>query len=136
MIKNLPTNAVQSMGGCENHLEKGMQPTSVFLPGKSHRQKSLVGCSPWGPKESDTAERLSAHTHTIRSPKGRQCGVSATNKTSRLNHTCSVRQTMFISWGCCFLSLVTLSKLPTPSGPPFLVYKVGIVGQSQGHGKD
>ena len=24
------------------------QPTSVFLPGKSHRQKSLVGYSPWG----------------------------------------------------------------------------------------
>ena len=24
------------------------QPTPVFLPGKSHGQKSLVGCSPWG----------------------------------------------------------------------------------------
>ena len=24
------------------------QPTAVLLPGKSHRQKSLVGCSPWG----------------------------------------------------------------------------------------
>ena len=59
MIKNLPTNAVQSMGGCENHLEKGMQPTSVFLPGKSHRQKSLVGYSPWGHKESNTTEQLS-----------------------------------------------------------------------------
>ena len=23
-------------------------PTSVFLPGKSHGQRSLVGCSPWG----------------------------------------------------------------------------------------
>ena len=23
------------------------QPTPVFLPGKSHRQRSLVGCSPW-----------------------------------------------------------------------------------------
>ena len=26
------------------------QPTLVFLPGKSHGQKSLVGYSPWGPK--------------------------------------------------------------------------------------
>ena len=26
----------------------------VFLPGKSHRQRSLVGYSPWGHKESDT----------------------------------------------------------------------------------
>ena len=24
------------------------QPTLVFLPGKSHGQRSLVGCSPWG----------------------------------------------------------------------------------------
>ena len=27
-----------------------MQPTPVFLPGKSHGQKSLVGYSPWGRK--------------------------------------------------------------------------------------
>ena len=38
------------------------QPTPVFLPGKSHRQRSLVGCSPWGCKESDTTKRLSTHT--------------------------------------------------------------------------
>ena len=38
------------------------QPTPVFLPGKSHGQKSLVGYSPWGHKESNTTER--AHTHT------------------------------------------------------------------------
>ena len=29
------------------------QPTAVFLPGKSHRQRSLAGYSPWGCKESD-----------------------------------------------------------------------------------
>ena len=33
-------------------------PTPVLLPGKSHGQRSLVGCSPWGPKESDMTERL------------------------------------------------------------------------------
>jgi hypothetical protein len=32
------------------------QPAPVFLPGKFHRQRSLVGYSPWGHKESDTAE--------------------------------------------------------------------------------
>ena len=32
------------------------QPTLVFLPGKSHRQRSLVGCSPQGPTESDATE--------------------------------------------------------------------------------
>ena len=38
------------------------QPTPVFLPGKSHGQRSLMGYSPWSCKESDTAERLSTHT--------------------------------------------------------------------------
>ena len=33
-------------------------PTPVLLPGKSHGQRSLVGCSPWGRQESDTSERL------------------------------------------------------------------------------
>ena len=37
------------------------QPTPVLLPGKSHGQRSLVGCSPWGHKESDTTERLHFH---------------------------------------------------------------------------
>ena len=35
------------------------QPTPVFLPGKSHGQRSLAGYSPRGCKESDTTERLS-----------------------------------------------------------------------------
>ena len=34
------------------------QPTPVFLPGESHGQRSLEGCSPWGLKESNTTERL------------------------------------------------------------------------------
>ena len=35
------------------------QPTPVFLPGKSHRQRRLEGCSSWGHKELDTSEWLS-----------------------------------------------------------------------------
>ena len=38
-------------------------PTPVFLPGESHGQRSLVGCSPWGRKESDMTERLSRAQH-------------------------------------------------------------------------
>ena len=34
------------------------QPTSVFLPGKSHRQRSLAGYSPWNRKELDMTELL------------------------------------------------------------------------------
>ena len=36
-------------------------PTPVLLPGKSHGRRSLVGCSPWGCKESDTTEQLHFH---------------------------------------------------------------------------
>ena len=36
-------------------------PTPVLLPGKSHGRRSLVGCSPWGPEESDMTERLHFH---------------------------------------------------------------------------
>ena len=36
-------------------------PTPVLLPGKSHGWRSLVGCSPWGCKESDTTEQLHFH---------------------------------------------------------------------------
>ena len=31
----------------ENSMEKEMEPTPVFLPGKSHGQGSMAGYSPW-----------------------------------------------------------------------------------------
>ena len=37
--------------GWEDPLEKKWQPTPVFLPGKSHGQKSLAGYSPRGRKK-------------------------------------------------------------------------------------
>ena len=36
-------------------------PTPVLLPGESHGWRGLVGCSPWGRKESDTTEQLHFH---------------------------------------------------------------------------
>ena len=36
-------------------------PTPLLLPGKSHRQRSLVGCSPWGHKELDITDWLHFH---------------------------------------------------------------------------
>ena len=39
---------------------RSWHPTPVFLPRKSHGQRSLVGCSPRGCKKSDTTERLNA----------------------------------------------------------------------------
>ena len=45
----------------EDPLEEEMAPTPVFLPGKSHGRRSLVGYSPLGCKESDTTEQLDFH---------------------------------------------------------------------------
>ena len=38
-------------------------PTPVFLPGKPHGHRNLVGYSSWGHKESDTTEQLSTILH-------------------------------------------------------------------------
>ena len=46
------------------------QPTPVLLPGKSHGQRSLVGCSPWGLEESDTTEQLPFHFSLSRIREG------------------------------------------------------------------
>ena len=37
------------------------QPTPVPLPGKSHGQRNLLGCSSWGRRESDRTERHHFH---------------------------------------------------------------------------
>ena len=39
------------------------QPTPVFLPGESHRQRSLAGCSPRSPKQADMTEQLTARNY-------------------------------------------------------------------------
>ena len=40
-------------------------PTPVFLPEEFYGQRSLVGYSPWGHKESDTTEWLSTHVQLV-----------------------------------------------------------------------
>ena len=48
---------VQSLGR-KDPLEKEMESHSVFLPGESHGQRSLVGYSPGGCEELDMTEWL------------------------------------------------------------------------------
>ena len=53
MVKRLPAmweTWVQSLGQ-EDPLEKEMAPTPIFLPGKFHGWRSLLGYSPWGQKD-------------------------------------------------------------------------------------
>ena len=42
--------------------ETEMQPILVFLPGKAHGQRSLVGYSPWDCKELNMTEQLHIFT--------------------------------------------------------------------------
>ena len=67
MVKNPPANVgdlVQSLDQ-EDPLEKGMATHSSILARESHGQRSLVGCSPGGRKESKHT-----HTHTERAVDG------------------------------------------------------------------
>ena len=69
VVKNLP--AIQeTCRRCGFHpwvrkipWRRKWQSTPVFLPGKSHGQRSLVGYSPWGLRESDTIEWLNNEAH-------------------------------------------------------------------------
>ena len=57
-VKNLSAmqeKRIRSVGW-EDPQRRQWQPTLVFLPGKPHGQKSLVGYYPWGCKESEMTE--------------------------------------------------------------------------------
>ena len=54
-----PTRGVLCVGVLKIPWSRAWQSTPVFLPGESHRQRSLAGYSPWGRKESDTTKQIS-----------------------------------------------------------------------------
>ena len=63
MVNNPPTDAADAGDtGLVGKISwrRKWQYTPVFLPGKSHGERSLAGYSPWSHKESDTT---SMHTH-------------------------------------------------------------------------
>ena len=55
MVKNLQETQVQSLGQ-EYALENGMAIHSSILAWRIPWTEGLVGCSPWGHKESDMTE--------------------------------------------------------------------------------
>ena len=66
MTKNPPANAGDMRGRFHPWTGKipwrrKWQPTAVYLPEKSHGQRSQVGYNPWGRKESNTTEGLNKH---------------------------------------------------------------------------
>ena len=69
-VQNLPAvwdTWVQSLSW-EDLLEKGMATFSIFLPGEFHGQRSPVGYSPWGCRESDTTKWLTLSFSSMSSP--------------------------------------------------------------------
>ena len=100
---------------------KKWQPTPIFLPGKSHEQRSLMSYSPWGCKESDTTEGLSIHTQHLLSAlstlitllylsSSQQFWNRALNSSNTVRRKVSVRQARWSHdyrsvWPqCCWLS--------------------------------
>ena len=68
-VKNPPANAgdTGSISGSEEiPWRRAWHPTSVFLLGESLGQRSLVGYSPWGHKESDMTEVAEHKNNTHR----------------------------------------------------------------------
>ena len=55
-LKNLPANAGDKKDSDLMLWNRKWQPVPVFLPGKFHGQRRLVGYSQWGHKESDMNE--------------------------------------------------------------------------------
>ena len=71
MVKNSPTNAADTgdkvlILGLGRSPEVGNGNLPLFLPGRFHEWRSLVGYSPWGPKESTVPEQLSTHIQNLR----------------------------------------------------------------------
>ena len=87
---------VQSLGW-EGPWRRAWQPTPVFLPGKSHGQRGLAGCRPWGRRAPDTTER------TARTLLKHSRSSHHSPDTSRRPFTC------FVTDNICFpISLVTV----------------------------
>ena len=68
VVKNLSANAgdtraTSSIPGSERYPKcRKRQSIPLFLPGKFYGERSLVGYSPWGRKELDTAAWWSTQT--------------------------------------------------------------------------
>ena len=75
------------------------QPTSVFLPGKFHGQRSLVGYSSWGRKESDKTEHELGKILCTRHCLTCQGNSREQNKGPWLTGRCVItNRTQFIRW--------------------------------------
>ena len=80
-----------------------LQPSSVFLTGKSHGRRSPVGYSPWGHKEADTTQ----HAH-VRSVDARNW----TRGSLRNGQTVTEAKPTLPSCDCQSIDLEAIRKIP------------------------
>ena len=77
VVKSPPANAGDARGAGSipglgrSPWTRKWQPTPIFLPGKLHGQRSLVGYSTWGCNESDRTEHTHTHTPSYSTLKSR-----------------------------------------------------------------
>ena len=91
MVKNLPAMQETRVHPWVGNIlwRREQQPTPVFLPGESHGQRSLMGYSPWGHKESDTTEWLSTAQQKIGrgSESQKFCSTDLINAKTRVQNS-------------------------------------------------
>ena len=78
------------------------QPTPVFLPEKSHGQRSLAGYSSWGCKESDTIEWLSSSNQRLREA---YVSLSGSEQASLSSHMREVTSHLYCATADSFISM-------------------------------
>ena len=116
MVKNPPANTgdegdTGSIPGSGRSPGVGNgNPTLPVLPGESHGQRSLVGCSPWGCTVSDMTEHtimLTIMTHILKDPSPYE--VSSSHLLMLRDVTC-ITTTLSAT-----LTTWNLPTLPTPT---------------------
>ena len=77
VVKNLPANAGDSVRflGREMPWRRKRQPTPVFLPGKSHEQRSLADYSSWDCRESNTTQQLNSNNNAALQKEEKAIGI-------------------------------------------------------------
>ena len=108
------------------HRRRQWHPTPVHLPGKSHGQRSLVGCSPRGREELDTTERLYFHFSLAFIGEGNgnplQCSCLENPRDGRawwaaVYGVTKSRKQLSSSSSSAFICTKVLSTLPSAPGP-------------------
>ena len=112
----------------EDPWRRKWQPTPVFLPGKSHRRRSLVGYSPRGPKELDMTEWLHFHFLSF-CPSFAQSRETSLNSVFLLYPTFDFPGNFKIYQDCnCFPSSSLLpSWSKSPSSPHWIIALIFLI---------